>query len=91
VTITSWCAWHVFSALCQAVLRLDWQTCHRHMCSFGFRLLCDSLRLVSPSLLLCCCGSCSDRHELVRRQALALLANLLMKDYVKWRGPLFHR
>jgi hypothetical protein len=32
-----------------------------------------------------------DRHELVRRQALALLANLLMKDYVKWRGPLFHR
>jgi condensin-2 complex subunit D3 len=27
----------------------------------------------------------------VRRQALALLANLLMKDYVKWRGPLFHR
>ena len=32
-----------------------------------------------------------DRHELVRRQALALLANLLMKDYVKWRGTLFHR
>lgn len=28
---------------------------------------------------------------MVRRQALALLANLLMKDYVKWRGPLFHR
>lgn len=27
----------------------------------------------------------------MRRQALALLANLLMKDYVKWRGPLFHR
>ena len=25
------------------------------------------------------------------RQALALLANLLMKDYVKWRGTLFHR
>ncbi|KAJ9526810.1 hypothetical protein QJQ45_017448, partial [Haematococcus lacustris] len=24
-------------------------------------------------------------------QALALLANLLMKDYVKWRGALFHR
>jgi hypothetical protein len=37
------------------------------------------------------CPSCSDRHELVRRQALALLANLLMKDYVKWRGALFHR
>lgn len=32
-----------------------------------------------------------DSHELVRRQALALLANLLMKDYVKWRGTLFHR
>ncbi len=24
-------------------------------------------------------------------QALALLANLLLKDYVKWRGALFHR
>jgi hypothetical protein len=24
-------------------------------------------------------------------QALALLANLLMRDYVKWRGSLFHR
>lgn len=24
-------------------------------------------------------------------QALALLSNLLQKDYVKWRGPLFHR
>jgi condensin-2 complex subunit D3 len=34
---------------------------------------------------------CRDSHELVRRQALALLANLLMKDYVKWRGTLFHR
>ncbi|KAK9813253.1 hypothetical protein WJX72_011494 [[Myrmecia] bisecta] len=33
----------------------------------------------------------SDPNELVRRQALALLANLLQKDYVKWRGPLFHR
>jgi condensin-2 complex subunit D3 len=32
-----------------------------------------------------------DPHELVRRQALALLANLLLKDYVKWRGALFHR
>lgn len=32
-----------------------------------------------------------DRHELVRLQSLALLANLLMKDYVKWRGALFHR
>ncbi|KAL0028583.1 hypothetical protein WJX79_003483 [Trebouxia sp. C0005] len=33
----------------------------------------------------------TDPDELVRRQALALLANLLQKDYVKWRGPLFHR
>ncbi|GAB4813688.1 hypothetical protein N2152v2_000734 [Parachlorella kessleri] len=32
-----------------------------------------------------------DPNELVRTQALALLANLLQKDYVKWRGPLFHR
>ncbi|GLI65850.1 hypothetical protein VaNZ11_009480, partial [Volvox africanus] len=32
-----------------------------------------------------------DPHELVRRQALALLANLLLRDYVKWRGVLVHR
>ncbi|KAG2440678.1 hypothetical protein HYH02_010257 [Chlamydomonas schloesseri] len=32
-----------------------------------------------------------DPHELVRRQALALLANLLLRDYVKWRGALVHR
>ncbi|EFJ45782.1 hypothetical protein VOLCADRAFT_118285 [Volvox carteri f. nagariensis] len=32
-----------------------------------------------------------DPHELVRRQALALLANLLLRDYVKWRGSLVHR
>ena len=37
-------------------------------------------------------ASClSDSNELVRNQALALLANLLQKDYVKWRGPLFLR
>lgn len=57
-----------------------------------------ALRAVLFSLLLmlgCPCAALTspyrDRHELVRRQALALLANLLMKDYVKWRGPLFHR
>lgn len=33
----------------------------------------------------------SDEHELVRCQALALLAHLLQKDFVKLRGPLFHR
>jgi hypothetical protein len=44
---------------------------------------------VCTAFLVAACRS--DRHELVRRQALALLANLLMKDYVKWRGPLFHR
>lgn len=27
-----------------------------------------------------------DPNEVVRRQSLALLANLLQKDYVKWRG-----
>ncbi|MEW5301609.1 MAG: hypothetical protein WDW36_004459 [Sanguina aurantia] len=32
-----------------------------------------------------------DPHELVRCSALALLSDLLMKDYVKWRGGLFHR
>ncbi|KAK9842050.1 hypothetical protein WJX81_006195 [Elliptochloris bilobata] len=38
--------------------------------------------------LAACLG---DEHELVRRQALALMASLLSRDYVKWRGPLFHR
>ncbi|BDA42617.1 probable condensin complex subunit 1 at C-terminar half [Coccomyxa sp. Obi] len=33
----------------------------------------------------------ADPHELVRRQTLALLASLLSRDYVKWRGHLFHR
>ncbi|KAK9803508.1 hypothetical protein WJX73_000161 [Symbiochloris irregularis] len=33
----------------------------------------------------------ADPHALIRRQALALLSNLLSKDYVKWRGALFHR
>jgi hypothetical protein len=32
-----------------------------------------------------------DPHELVRRQALALLANLLLRDYIKWRGAVVHR
>ena len=32
-----------------------------------------------------------DPNELVRTQALGLLANLLQKDYLKWRGPLFMR
>eukprot|EP00271_Cylindrocystis_brebissonii_P002005 TRINITY_DN1235_c0_g2_i1.p1 TRINITY_DN1235_c0_g2~~TRINITY_DN1235_c0_g2_i1.p1 ORF type:complete len:992 (-),score=205.31 TRINITY_DN1235_c0_g2_i1:809-3391(-) len=32
-----------------------------------------------------------DGCELVRRQALVLLAGLLQRDYVKWRGPLFMR
>jgi condensin-2 complex subunit D3 len=30
-----------------------------------------------------------DPHPLLRKQALALLAALLQKEYVKWRGPLF--
>ncbi|KAK9845075.1 hypothetical protein WJX74_010283 [Apatococcus lobatus] len=32
----------------------------------------------------------ADPHPLLRRQALALLSHLLLKDYVKWRGALFH-
>eukprot|EP00884_Botryococcus_braunii_P006340 jgi/Botrbrau1/15707/Bobra.4_1s0080.1 len=32
----------------------------------------------------------ADPNEIVRRQGLALLANLLLKDYVRWRGTLFH-
>ncbi len=40
-----------------------------------------------PALAACI----RDQHELVRRQALALLANLLTRDYVKWRGTLDHR
>eukprot|EP00892_Ulva_mutabilis_P001643 jgi/Ulvmu1/1147/UM107_0021.1 len=30
-----------------------------------------------------------DPHPLLRKQALALLAGLLQKEFVKWRGPLF--
>lgn len=32
-----------------------------------------------------------DPCELVRRQTLLLFASLLQREYVKWRGPLFHR
>ena len=32
-----------------------------------------------------------DNNELVRRQALSLLASLLQRDYLKWRGTLFTR
>ncbi|GAQ85855.1 condensin complex subunit 1 [Klebsormidium nitens] len=32
-----------------------------------------------------------DACEVVRRQALLLLGSLLQREYVKWRGPLFHR
>ena len=32
-----------------------------------------------------------DNNELVRRQSLSLLASLLQRDYLKWRGPLFKR
>ena len=31
-----------------------------------------------------------DPSEVVRRQTLVVLASLLMQDYVKWRGPVFH-
>ena len=30
-----------------------------------------------------------DKHPLVRKQALALMALLLKREFVKWRGPLF--
>ena len=32
-----------------------------------------------------------DPCELVRRQAMLLLASLLQRDYLKWRGAVFHR
>ncbi|KAI5075423.1 hypothetical protein GOP47_0009499 [Adiantum capillus-veneris] len=35
--------------------------------------------------------SLRDSCELVRRQGFVLLAQLLQRDYVKWRGTLFHR
>lgn len=35
--------------------------------------------------------SLRDSCELVRRQAFILLARLLQRDYVKWKGMLFHR
>jgi condensin-2 complex subunit D3 len=30
-----------------------------------------------------------DPHPLVRKQAVALMACLLQREFVKWRGPLF--
>eukprot|EP01018_Ginkgo_biloba_P014838 Gb_33189 [translate_table: standard] len=43
----------------------------------------------------CCIAKLSkslrDPCELVRRQAFILLARLLQRDYVKWKGMLFHR
>jgi condensin-2 complex subunit D3 len=33
----------------------------------------------------------SDGYEIVRVQAIHLLSNLIMQDYIKWRGLLFHR
>jgi condensin-2 complex subunit D3 len=46
--------------------------------------------LVDPhALRLAACAA--DPCELVRRQALSLLASLLARDYLKWRGPLFVR
>jgi condensin-2 complex subunit D3 len=32
-----------------------------------------------------------DGYEIVRVQAIHLLSNLIMQDYIKWRGLLFHR
>jgi condensin-2 complex subunit D3 len=32
-----------------------------------------------------------DGYEVVRVQAIHLLSNLIMQDYIKWRGLLFHR
>eukprot|EP00958_Prasinococcus_capsulatus_P003480 scaffold318_cov396-Prasinococcus_capsulatus_cf.AAC.3 len=46
--------------------------------------------LVDPHIekLALCLG---DACEVVRRQTLLLLVNLIQRDYVKWRGTLFHR
>lgn len=34
-------------------------------------------------------ASMNDSHPLVRKQTLALMASLLQREFVKWRGPLF--
>ncbi|MEW5310852.1 MAG: hypothetical protein WDW38_002613 [Sanguina aurantia] len=56
--------------------------------------LCDlavsTTSLVDPHIPRLAAAT-GDPHELVRCSALALLSDLLMKDYVKWRGSLFHR
>eukprot|EP00559_Dactyliosolen_fragilissimus_P008877 CAMPEP_0184859012 /NCGR_PEP_ID=MMETSP0580-20130426/4035_1 /TAXON_ID=1118495 /ORGANISM="Dactyliosolen fragilissimus" /LENGTH=336 /DNA_ID=CAMNT_0027355415 /DNA_START=1239 /DNA_END=2246 /DNA_ORIENTATION=+ len=33
----------------------------------------------------------SEGNEIVRRHAILLLSRLILKDYIKWRGLLFHR
>lgn len=54
--------------------------------------LCDicqqSTSLVDTHLRQVAAGM-RDPHPLLRKQALALLAGLLQKEFVKWRGPLF--
>ena len=47
-----------------------------------------SLVVVHVGKIAACLG---DPCEVVRRQTLVLLAGLLQKEYVKWRGPIFNR
>ncbi|KAF5842057.1 non-SMC mitotic condensation complex subunit 1-domain-containing protein [Dunaliella salina] len=63
----------------------------RNNCLVALADMCIHYTAMVDGYLPRLAGLIRDPHELVRRQALALLANLLMKDYVKWRGALFHR
>jgi condensin-2 complex subunit D3 len=51
--------------------------------------MCMQYTLLVDSHLGRVAGSMRDPHPLVRKQALALMASLLQREFVKWRGPLF--
>ncbi|KAJ9527704.1 hypothetical protein QJQ45_025978, partial [Haematococcus lacustris] len=77
----------------------------RNNCLVALADMCIHFTALVDSYLPRLSALIRDPHDLVRKQtlavrpaallhgpqALALLANLLMKDYVKWRGALFHR
>jgi hypothetical protein len=51
--------------------------------------MCMQYTLLVDSHLGKIAACMQDAHPLVRKQALALMASLLQREFVKWRGPLF--
>jgi non-SMC mitotic condensation complex subunit 1 len=51
--------------------------------------MCMQYTLLVDAHLGTIAAAMQDPHPLVRKQALALLASLLQREFIKWRGPLF--